>query len=79
MSAVDVMVAVVGVLLIVAGLALAGFMTWAVVSAHLQRQRIQRERLLAEARLDLHTHEAMGRLYEAARRAQTQRSSRGSS
>lgn len=75
MSTTDVIVAMVGVLLISAGLALAGLMAWLAVQGQLRRHHTQGERLLAEARLQWHTHQAMQRLYAVARQAQTQRSS----
>lgn len=78
MSASDVVVALVGVALIVIGIAGMAFLIWIAARSELRRRANLRERLLSEARLQMHTHEAMSRLYEVARQAQSQRSSRDS-
>lgn len=80
MSASNIVVAVVGVLLIISGIAGMAFLVWITVRSELRRRHNQRERLLSDARLQMHTHEAMGRLYEVARQVQMQRRpDRGSS
>lgn len=41
------------------------------IRAERRRQQLARERALAEARLQWHTHETMRRMYEIARQAQS--------
>ena len=78
MTASDVVIALVGMALVIIGTAGMTFLVWIAIRSDLRRRANQRERLLSEARLQMHTHEAMSRLYEVARQAQAQRSDRDS-
>lgn len=76
MSPSDVVIAIAGVALTVIGIVGMAFLVWLAMRSELRRRANQRERLLSEARLQMHTHEAMRRLYEVARQAQGQRATR---
>ena len=76
MSASDIVIFVVGVVLFVVGLSGMAFLVWIAIRSELRRRHNQREHALSDARLQMHTHEAMSRLYEVARQAQAQRPDR---
>jgi len=78
MSSSDVVIFIVGVLLIIIGLAGMATLVWIGVRSELRRRHNQREQALSDARLQMHTHVAMSRLYEVARQAQAQRPDRDS-
>ena len=73
MSGSDVAIFIVGVVLLVVALAGMALLVWIAVRSELRRRYNQREHALSDARLQMHTHEAMSRLYEVARQAQAQR------
>ena len=79
MTASDVAIFIIGVVLLVVALAGMAFLVWIAMRSGLRRGHNQREQSLSDARLQMHTHEAMSRLYEVARQAQAQRPDRGSS
>ena len=78
MSGSDIVIFTVGVVLFVVALAGMAFLVWIAVRSELRRGHNQREQALSDARLQMHTHEAMSRLYEVARQAQGQRPDRDS-
>lgn len=79
MSGSDVAIFIVGVVLLVVALAGMALLVWIAVRSELRRRYNRCEQALSDARLQMHTHEAMSRLYEVARQAQAQRPDRGTS
>jgi len=67
---------IVGVTLVFIGLVGMAFLVWVAIRSELRRRHNQNEQALSDARLQMHTHEAMSRLYEVARQAQVQRPDR---
>lgn len=73
MSTSDAVIGGIGVVLLIVAIAGLAFLLCIPIRSDLRRRANQRERLLSEARVQMHTHEAMSRLYEVARQAQSQR------
>jgi len=72
MSGSDIVIFIVGVVLLVVALAGVAFLVWIAMRSELHHRHNRREQALSDARLRMHTHEAMCRLYEVARQAQAQ-------